>query len=61
VKKCNSCSKQFPEIIMKTMIHIIDRKAYIENICPSCQSILHNNPNYYYLADENKPKQNKPS
>ncbi len=54
MKKCSSCSKQFPEPTMKTMVHIIDRKAYIKTICPACQSIVLNNPNYYYLADEKK-------
>jgi NAD-dependent SIR2 family protein deacetylase len=56
MKKCSSCSKQFPKEILKTMVQIIDRKAYIMNVCPSCQSIVNNNPNYYYLADEKKSK-----
>jgi DNA-directed RNA polymerase subunit RPC12/RpoP len=54
VEKCSSCKKQFPESTLKTMVHIIDRKAYIKKICPSCQSIVLNNPNYYYLGDEKK-------
>ncbi len=56
MEKCSSCNKQFPEQAMKTMVHIIERKAYIKNICPACQSIVLNNPNYYYLADEKKSK-----
>lgn len=52
--KCSSCSKQYPEATLKKMVQVIDRKAYIMKVCPSCQSIVLNNPNYYYLADEKK-------
>jgi DNA-directed RNA polymerase subunit RPC12/RpoP len=56
MNKCSSCGKEFPEPTLKTMIHIIGRKAYTKKVCPSCQSIVLNNPNYYYLADEKESK-----
>ncbi|QGU00826.1 hypothetical protein SYNTR_2232 [Candidatus Syntrophocurvum alkaliphilum] len=52
--KCNSCSKVYPDAALKKMIHIVERKAYLNYICPSCQAIVHNNPNYYYLVESNK-------
>lgn len=52
--KCNYCAKQFPETTLKKMVQIINRKAYLNNICPSCQAILLNNPSYYYLVEEKK-------
>lgn len=52
MKKCSCCSKQFPETILKKMVQIIGRKAYLQRICPSCQSIVINNPSYYYLEEE---------
>jgi DNA-directed RNA polymerase subunit RPC12/RpoP len=55
MKKCSTCSKEFPEPTLKKMVQIIDRKAYLNYICPACQSVMLNNPNYYYLTEE-KPK-----
>ncbi|MEN6351708.1 MAG: hypothetical protein ABFD08_20250 [Syntrophomonas sp.] len=54
MEKCSNCSNSFPEAAMKKMIQIIDRKAYLHCICPSCQAIVANNPNYYYLVEEKK-------
>lgn len=51
MEKCSSCSKQFPEAAMKKMVQIMGRKAYIMNVCPACQSVVLNNPNYYYLQE----------
>jgi len=45
----------YPRTILKKMIQIVDGKAYLNYVCPSCQSIAANNPNYYYLVD-NKEK-----
>ncbi|MDD2586824.1 MAG: hypothetical protein PHT79_08060 [Syntrophomonadaceae bacterium] len=53
--KCSTCGQQFPETILKKMIQIIDRKAYLNKICPSCQSIVLNNPNYYYFIEPKEP------
>lgn len=50
--KCSTCNKQFPEATLKKMVQIIDRKAYLNKICPSCQSIVLNNPSYYYLIEQ---------
>lgn len=55
MQKCSTCSKQFPVATMKKMVQIIDRKAYLNYICPSCQSIVLNNPSYYYLVEPKKP------
>lgn len=54
MRKCSICTKQYPEPILKKMIQIIERKAYLHYICPACQSVVSNNPSYYYLAE---PKQ----
>jgi len=54
MEKCSSCSKQFPEAAMKKMVQIMGRKAYIMNVCPACQSVVLNNPNYYYLQESTK-------
>lgn len=51
MKKCHLCSKLYPEPILKTMVQIMDRKAYLQNVCPSCYSIVVNNPNYYMLEE----------
>lgn len=50
--KCSICSKDFPRATLKKMVHIIERKAYIKQICPNCQAIASNNPHYYYLVEE---------
>ncbi|WP_054696344.1 hypothetical protein [Syntrophomonas palmitatica] len=55
MEKCSMCSKQFPEATMKKMVQIIDRKAYAQNICPACQHLAVNNPNYYYAATNFSP------
>lgn len=52
--KCSYCRKQFPEATMKKMVQVIERKAYLNDICPACQAILLNNPNYYYLVEDKK-------
>ncbi|HWP97370.1 MAG TPA: hypothetical protein VN426_11040 [Syntrophomonadaceae bacterium] len=52
MQKCYACSKQYPETAMSKMVHVIERKAYIKCICPACQSIVANNPTYYYLVEE---------
>ncbi|MDD3269915.1 MAG: hypothetical protein PHX14_11380 [Syntrophomonadaceae bacterium] len=54
MEKCSICQKDFPEAAMKKMIQIVERKAYDKSICPSCQAIVSNNPNYYYLVEEKK-------
>ncbi|MGI5912382.1 MAG: hypothetical protein ACOX6E_07385 [Syntrophomonadaceae bacterium] len=51
MQKCSCCSQQFPEATLKKMIQIQNRKAYLQDICPSCQAIVSNNPNYYYLVE----------
>ncbi|MGR6837480.1 hypothetical protein [Syntrophomonas erecta] len=56
MEKCSICSRQYPESTLKKMIQIIDRKAYINLICPACQAVVSNNPNYYYLVDDKKAK-----
>jgi hypothetical protein len=52
MKKCSCCSKQFPEATLRKMVQILNRKAYLQFICPSCQAIVINNPSYYYLVEE---------
>ncbi|MGI6433772.1 MAG: hypothetical protein ACOX0F_00075 [Syntrophomonadaceae bacterium] len=52
LEKCSVCSKDYPTPTLKVMVHIVERKAYIKKICPNCQSIVLNNPNYYYLVEE---------
>lgn len=54
MEKCSICGKSFPKATLKPMVQIIGRKAYLEKICPSCQSIVMNNPNYYYLGEKKK-------
>jgi len=54
MEKCSNCSKEFPKSTLKKMIQIIGQKAYIKQICPFCQAIVLNNPNYYYLVEEEK-------
>lgn len=52
--KCSCCGKQFPEATLKKMVQVMNRKAYLNNICPACQAIVLNNPSYYYLVEEKK-------
>lgn len=52
--KCSLCKKEFPEPAIKKMIQIIDKKAYLNCICPACQAIVMNNPNYYYFVEDKK-------
>ncbi len=52
-KKCSICSKAYPEPILKKMVQVLDRKAYLHYVCPACQAVINNNPSYYYLI-ENK-------
>lgn len=54
MKKCSQCKKLFPEEALKKMINILDRKAYLIYVCPNCQFIVLNNPNYYYLVEPEK-------
>lgn len=54
MEKCSHCSQLFPGATLKKMVQISGRKAYIIQICPSCQAIAMNNPNYYYLVEEKK-------
>lgn len=54
MEKCNICSHEYPEATLKKMVQIMDRKAYLSFICPSCQSIVMHNPNYYYLIEPKK-------
>lgn len=54
MQKCSTCSRQYPEATLKKMVQIIDRKAYLHYICPACQAIVLNNPNYYYLVESKK-------
>jgi hypothetical protein len=49
MQKCDQCKKLFPPQALKIMVHILERKAYITHVCPNCQSIVLNNPSYYYL------------
>ncbi|MEA1961425.1 MAG: hypothetical protein U9N81_09180 [Bacillota bacterium] len=51
MEKCNLCSKLYPVSALKTMVQIMGRKAYLQKVCPSCQAIAANNPNYYYLEN----------
>ncbi|HHW60354.1 MAG TPA: hypothetical protein GX404_00440 [Syntrophomonadaceae bacterium] len=55
--KCDLCSKQYPEATLKKMVQIMGRKAYLQNVCPACQAVIINNPNYYYLQDFKKAGQ----
>ncbi len=57
MEKCNFCSKQYPVTTLKKMIQIIDRKAYMNYVCPACQSIVLNNPSYYYLVENKRTGQ----
>ena len=52
-KKCSICSKAYPEPILKKMVQVLDRKAYLHYVCPACKAVINNNPSYYYLI-ENK-------
>jgi hypothetical protein len=52
MEKCSMCSKQFPEATMKKMVQISGKKAYAQNICPSCHGLAVNNPNYYIAASD---------
>lgn len=52
--KCSTCGKEFPKPTLKSMVQIVERKAYAQKICPSCQAMVLNNPNYYYLVEEKK-------
>lgn len=54
MEKCSFCKKDFPGPTLKKMIQINDRKAYLYRVCPACQSVVLNNPTYYYLVEENK-------
>lgn len=54
MEKCHFCSKLYPETVLKKMVQIIDHKAYIIWICPGCQPIVNNNPNYYQVAEPKK-------
>ena len=49
LQTCSLCGKQFPTTILKDMIQIVGRKAYLHKVCPACQMIAANNPAYYYL------------
>ncbi len=51
MEKCSICSKPYPEGTLKKMVQILDRKAYLYHVCPACQSIINNNPSYYYLTE----------
>lgn len=54
MEKCSTCGQTYPEETLKKMIQIVGRKAYLNNICPACQSIVLNNPSYYYLVEPKK-------
>lgn len=58
LEKCSTCSQSFPEETLKRMVQIVGRKAYLNYICPSCQSIVLHNPSYYYLVE---PKTENPN
>lgn len=49
--KCSICSREYPHDILASMVQIVGRKAYLQLVCPACQPIVVNNPNYYYLAE----------
>ncbi len=59
MERCNICNKDFPKAALRKMVQIIDRKAYLHQICPSCQTIVANNPSYYYLVERKGPGANK--
>lgn len=50
MEKCSMCTKKFPEETMKKMVQVVGKKAYAQNICPACQPLASNNPNYYTAA-----------
>lgn len=54
MEKCDFCSKEYPEAILKKMVQILERKAYLVHICPACQPIVANNPSYYNLQEKIK-------
>jgi len=60
VEKCNLCSNNYPEATLRKMVQIIDRKAYLHLVCPSCQSITINNPNYYYFIETKQDEKHLP-
>lgn len=53
-EKCSECNKEYPILTLKAMVHIVGKKAYYKIICPNCQSVVLNNPNYYYLVEKKK-------
>lgn len=59
MKKCSCCSKLYPEAILKNMVRVIGNKAYEQKVCPSCQSVIANNPNYYYFEKEKESSAEK--
>ncbi|WP_061213426.1 hypothetical protein [Syntrophomonas wolfei] len=59
MEKCTICSKSFPEATLRKMVQIIDRKAYLNRTCPSCQTIVANNPSYYYLVESKSQRADK--
>ncbi|MBO8158000.1 hypothetical protein [Thermosyntropha sp.] len=54
MEKCSICGREYPEAALKKMVQISGRKAYLNKICPACQAIVLNNPNYYYLEENKK-------
>lgn len=54
MEKCTICKKLFPEEVIKAMVHIVDKKAYVERVCPFCQTITDHNDSYFYVDDRAK-------
>lgn len=50
MEKCSICGKEFPAQVLKNMVHLVGRKAYIENVCPACQFITAQNQSYFYMS-----------
>lgn len=49
MEKCTVCYVEYPEQTLKSMVQIVDRKAYLYKVCPMCQLIVSHNQDYYYV------------
>lgn len=49
---CTICKKEFPEQVLKDMVHLMERKAFLELVCPACQMVALQNKDYYYLSNK---------
>lgn len=50
MQKCNGCGSEMPISVLKPMVRLDGKRAYVEMLCPACQQKYgDHNPNYYYI------------